>query len=95
MGNSHSDEDGASSLRSILRISSNFSTPPVSLPPFETVLSKIREHEQYAELHRNEEYMSRFAQCLSDPQTMRQTYLSLDWAISREWVTHYLQLYNL
>lgn len=62
----------------------------IETSPFDSVYTKIKEHEQYAELHGNEEYMTRFAQCLSDPDTMRQTYLSLDWAISKEWVSIYI-----
>ncbi len=86
MGNVNSsvhNEEGSGTLKAKIALRKSGS---MVLPPFETVLAKIKDHEQYAELHRNEEYMTRFAQCLSDPQTMRQTYLSLDWAISREWV---------
>jgi hypothetical protein len=87
MGNANTaDEEGSGASLGITSKFRKSGSNKLELSPYDSVLCKIREHEQYAELHKNEEYMARFAQCLSDAHIMRQTYLSLDWAISKEWV---------
>lgn len=53
------------------------------------VIHKIKSNPHYAEITKNIGALNRFADCLSDPQMMKQTYLSPDWTITLALVMHF------